>query len=711
MIPLIGYTNKLSARPGDVVEVKVSSSGDAPYHASLVRIISGDPNPDGPGVVLEPVATGFEGDYPSRRQSVALGSHMTAKLKAPLPANLRLSVTIWPTLPDKPSQGVVTLLDQNGAAVLGLQIGPAGAEVTAGGSVIATDNRPLLERRWYRLEVSLDPSAGKMVLTRKMLGEPVMGETPTKTEIALPSIRTDAVTGILVAAVDEHDPASHYNGKIEFPALYETGKGEPVAAWNFSRNMTSFTVPGEGPLATDGYLVQAPARAMTGSNWNASEMNWSRAPEQYGAIHFHDDDIADAGWETDFTITIPDDLKSGAYAVQIACGEHRDLMPLFICPPRGSQTADLCLVISTFTYVIYANQSRADFGEHWRKRAADWDAFPYNPYDHPDFGLSTYNEHTDGSGICHTTWHRPILNLRPGYHVFGNPESVSGLRHFPADTHLLAWLAAKDIPFDIVTDWELHQEGAELLSPYKAVMTGSHPEYHTTGSLDAFKGYRDGGGKLIYLGGNGFYWRVALHSELDGLIEIRRSEGGLRAWPAEVGEYYHAFDGDYGGTWRRNARPPQQLVGVGYTVQGDFEGTYYHRKPDSYAADTAWIFAGIEDEIIGDFGFCGGGAAGYELDRVDYRLGTPPNTRILATSENHPDNFVLPPEEWLTHVKTVTGEAPEKLIRADMIYVDHPGGGAVFSTGSITFCGSLPTNNFDNNISRLLENVVRKFTG
>ena len=61
-------------------------------------------------------------------------------------------------------------------------------------------------------------------------------------------------------------------------------------------------------------------------------------------------------------------------------------------------------------------------------------------------------------------------------------------------------------------------------------------------------------------------------------------------------------------------------------------------------------------------------------------------------------------------MKTVTGEPPEKLIRADMIYVDHPGGGAVFSTGSITFCGSLPTNNFDNNISRLLENVVRKFT-
>jgi N,N-dimethylformamidase len=33
----------------------------------------------------------------------------------------------------------------------------------------------------------------------------------------------------------------------------------------------------------------------------------------------------------------------------------------------------------------------------------------------------------------------------------------------------------------------------------------------------------------------------------------------------------------------------------------------------------------------------------------------------------------------------------------------------VFSTGSITFCGSLPHNGFDNNISQLLENVVHRF--
>ena len=43
------------------------------------------------------------------------------------------------------------------------------------------------------------------------------------------------------------------------------------------------------------------------------------------------------------------------------------------------------------------------------------------------------------------------------------------------------------------------------------------------------------------------------------------------------------------------------------------------------------------------------------------------------------------------------------------IYVELPEGGAIFSTGSITFCGSLPSNNFDNNVSRLLVNVLEKF--
>ncbi len=44
-----------------------------------------------------------------------------------------------------------------------------------------------------------------------------------------------------------------------------------------------------------------------------------------------------------------------------------------------------------------------------------------------------------------------------------------------------------------------------------------------------------------------------------------------------------------------------------------------------------------------------------------------------------------------------------------MTYFELPGGGAVFSVGSITFCGSLLSNGADNNISKLLENVLKGF--
>ena len=121
------------------------------------------------------------------------------------------------------------------------------------------------------------------------------------------------------------------------------------------------------------------------------------------------------------------------------------------------------------------------------------------------------------------------------------------------------------------------------------------------------------------------------------------------------------------------------------------------------------FFTVIDEEIIGDFGFSGGGAAGFELDRADTRLGSPDDLHLLASSENHGDTFVVVPEEHLTHQATWSGEPFEELIRADMIYHLNDRGGQLFASGSITFCGSLLHNNGDNNISKLLLNVVRRF--
>jgi N,N-dimethylformamidase len=69
------------------------------------------------------------------------------------------------------------------------------------------------------------------------------------------------------------------------------------------------------------------------------------------------------------------------------------------------------------------------------------------------------------------------------------------------------------------------------------------------------------------------------------------------------------------------------------------------------------------------------------------------------------------PEELLSHISTVNGETPEQLKRGEIVHFKTQGGGEVFSVGSITFCGSLwQEDGFKGPISRLLENVVRRFS-
>ena len=732
MVPLIGYCDRLSGRPGDKIEFKVSSQLSKQFDARLVRIISADPNPAGPGIIEQEVAADFAGTYPSRAQAFYPGSYGRAKVQGAVPVldSFTLVANIWPTLPGNGAEQAVlswNALDGDaGVALLLDKAGRPSVRIAApeGRSMTLSTDRPAKNRAWIRVWASYEAENrilrvgcapledGARPAEEKVLE--VAGFTPA-------SVESDLLIAAMAGGERGDGITACFNGKIETPALFNRVlKSDAilaksplsmeglVAAWDFSRGISGTKIEDVGLHASHGQLVNLPARAMTGSNWTGREVCWRHAPAEYGAIHFHEDDIYDFGWETDFSFEIPGSLKPGIYAARLTCGETEDSIPFFVCPPKGERRADLCVLVSTFTYSVYGNHARPDFEESWKTRFDAWNAYPWNPAEHLQYGLSTYNNHSDGSGICHASHRRPLFNLRPGYVTYGYGEG-SGLRHFQADSHLIAWLEAKGYDYDIVTDQELHDEGVAALSGYGAVTTGSHPEYHTSETLDALTAYRDQGGKLLYLGGNGFYWRVALHESEPGAIEIRRAEGGIRAWAAEPGEYFNAFDGAYGGLWRRSGRPPQKLAGVGFSAQGQFEGSYYRRNRKNEPPSAAWVFAGIKDDILGDFGLSGGGAAGFELDRVDVRLGSPDDIEILASSEGHSDAFVLVPEEQLTHITNWPNEPVGHLLRADMVYFERPNGGAVFSTGSITFCGSLPHNNFDNDISKLLDNVLRRF--
>ncbi len=728
MIPLIGYVDRLSARPGDSLEFKVSSTSAAPFEAQLIKIVCADPNPDGPGIVHEEIAASFNGAYASRPQDYALGSFVRVSLTrdmAPL-ESFTIVATVWPTTPTQGRQGLVSCFDEETNSGVALYLDDQGCVSLELGGGQGQKNSlssgiPLRGRCWYRVWASLDGASGVLRVGQMPLDA---AEHSVESKCTLAEApRFERRGDILIAALGGKKVGGHFNGKVEAPALYarvldvdeiadaqsKDGVGGCIARWDFSLGISGLTVKDVGPNALHGEIVNLPARGMTGSTWRGQEMCWRHAPEHYGAIHFHDDDFHDCGWETDFSFTVPEGFKSGVYAARLRCGDHEDTIPFFVCAAKGKPQSDLCVIIPTFTYVIYSNNARYDYCAALEQRMRDWKAYPFNPARNPDYGLSSYNFHSDGSGICHVSSRRPMMTLKSGYLTLLIDGCESGLRHFQADTHLLAWLDHQGLDFDVVTDQELHDDGVAALRDYRAVLTTTHPEYHTAGSLDAVEGYIQGGGNFGYLGGNGFYWRVALHDTAPGAIEIRRGEGGIRAWAAEPGEYYNAFDGEYGGLWRRNGRPPQKIAGTGFSAQGTFVGSYYRRTAESHAASVSWIFDGIGDEVLGDFGLSGGGAAGYELDRVDPALGSPDNIVVIARSENYIDTYVVVPEELLSHVSTVTGEAPKDLIRADMVYYETAKGGAVFSSSSITFCGSLPHNDFDNNISKLLLNVVTRF--
>ena len=279
---------------------------------------------------------------------------------------------------------------------------------------------------------------------------------------------------------------------------------------------------------------------------------------------------------------------------------------------------------------------------------------------------------------------------------------------FPADLSIVAWIDQQGYDCDFITDEDLDKEGLDCLKPYNCVLTGSHPEYYSERMMDAQEDYIAQGGRLIYMGGNGYYWCVGFSQDEPHCMEVRKLDSGMCAWRARAGEHYLQTTGGKSGIWKSKGRAPQKMVGVGFIAEGFETSAPFRKMPDSYHRTVDWITKGIDGELIGDCGLAYGAAAGIELDRYDLSLGTPPHTKIIASSGGHSDNYILVTEELLYAYAGLVGSLDYR-IRGDVTYFTSWNNGAVFSTGSIAFGQSLPANNFKNSSSKMLTNVVDAF--
>ncbi len=730
MRSLFGYADKISVRPGDRIGFKVSSLDEKPYRADIVRLICGDDSPDGPGFKEIAVDTDIGGEYPGRAQPVHAGSYARMPSMSGL-AELRaftLQAIVWPTTPAEGRQALIgswcaessagfgLFIDGNGAAELRLGDGNGGVDSLTSGSA-------MVGREWYRIVAACDGN-GHAWLRQEPLGWGLgIGGSVMVEKTAMIRPATDAAGAFMLAAHQMDDTGlvgGHFNGKIDRPRLMkralditeadllnaETVPQELVADalgwWDLSENIGGTGVVDVSENQWHGETVNLPTRAVRGFNWSGDEHCWRHAPGMYGAIHFHDDDLYDAGWETDFTLTVPTDMQSGIFCARLIGESDEDRIPFFVRPPAGKPSSDVVVLMSTATYMAYGNirwPMDSIFAEP--KEGGVTVLTPDDVFlqENPEYGLSLYDKHADQTGVCHASRLRPIFNMRP----------KTGLWSLNADTHVTDWLEAIGQPYDVVTDEDLHQDGAVALDGYRVVVTGAHPEYWSTPMWDAMVGYQAAGGRLMYLGGNGFYWRIAYHETLPGVIELRRAEDGMRFQLTEPGEYYQSFNGELGGLWRRLGYPPNTLVGVGTVATGFDSASYYVRTPESGDPRAAFIFDGIgENENIGDFGLLLGGAAGVELDGVNRKLGTPPHALVVARSEGHSQLYYLCPEETPYHHPVMNGAENDR-VRADMVFYETPAGGGVFSTGSISWCASLSHDGYDNNVARITENVLKRF--
>ena len=746
MLKITGYSDRVSARPGETIKFMVNCEL-ASYRADIVKLICGDSSPDGPKYKEKLIRTSANKRYKGRKQRIYAGSYAIVESNSALERlkSFTVQAKVWPTTPERGQQAILgkwNPSNKSGFALVIAEDGSLGLTLGngKGKSETVSLGKSMLSRHWYMVAASWDAEKKEVRLYQEPLRDYVGvnhgGTARKKVKIARLAGNKSPLTMAALFARQAGERTicdNFYNGKIDSPRIadrvlspaeIEGLKGNAIpsalatsvlAAWDFSRDITSIKISDISSRQMDGEIINLPARGMTGANWTGAELCWRHAPDEYGAIHFHDDDLYDAGWEMDFELAVPKGLKSGIYAARLRAGDAEEYIPFAVRPEQGKE-ARIAFILPTVHYMAYANEHLAFNGpiaEILTGQVSVLHDTHMFLNEHREYGASLYDTHSDGSGVCYSSRLRPILNMRPKYQTqwscYG--EKDTNLREFNLDLYFIDWLERFGFDYDVVTDEDIHYEGTDAIEPHNVIITGGHPEYYSKQMRDAVFDFTQKGGRLMYLGGNGFYWRVALHQEVPGVIEVRRCEAAIKTWGADTGEYYHSFTGEHGGLWRHQGETePQRLTGVGFTSEGFDISSYYRQTEDARNPRVAFMFKGIaKDELIGDFGFHGGGAAGNELDRADPALGTPPHALVVATSEDHTDLYMVVNEEVLVNYPGGISGPNNPLVRADMVFFETPNGGAVFSTGSIAYGASLPWNDYKNNVAKLTTNVLRRF--
>jgi hypothetical protein len=360
--------------------------------------------------------------------------------------------------------------------------------------------------------------------------------------------------------------------------------------------------------------------------------------------------------------------RSGLYYfhTRTLSGSHHFAFPWIVAPRRPS--AQIAVLACNITWNAYNS-----FGG--RSNYINADELPAVPIVNSRLELGRYTDaehHTWGfPSYASLSFDRPEpLNDTSLAEKITDPiEGRMACHVAPAEWRLLGWLEREGFAYDLYAETQL-DSGVLDLSAYRVLVLSVHPEYWTRKMYQRVKRWVfEEGGRLVYLAGNGLNCETELLPD-DTMVV---NNGMIKSlWPEGIGA-----ESRFG----KRVESEANLLGVVFTPAGAMTGAPYRVVDESH-----WIFEGTglrNGELFGTKSLhmrCPGGASGHETDKVS--PSSPKNVRVLARGINPDDGG------------------------AEIVHFETPGGGAVFSAGSISYPCSLPV---DEPLSRITANVFRRF--
>jgi hypothetical protein len=433
------------------------------------------------------------------------------------------------------------------------------------------------------------------------------------------------------------------------------------------------------------------------------------------ALRLMPDDLFDCGWQVTETCAVPSDAKPGMYVGRITYGPFlakRYDVTFVVTKASNRPKAPIVVLCNTNTWLAY--NSPAFIADPTVTTGWGTGNPGYSVAGTPTF--SAYVPHANNTPAFHIGVEVPWPAAQPYVRYEGPNSDYSHLVR--AERYLHNWLDARGYDYDVITDFDLHEQG-KVLSPYSVLILNGHSEYWSAPAYQALNDFLNSGGNLVLLSGNTMFWRVSL-DDTSRVMECRKyvenDNTGTGATLLNSGLRFHSDDGRPGGLMRQCGYPAWKVIGAEAAGFGPPFGSFEltdgshpvtsNPTPTGLAIGDTFGFAQTQTGA-----FCG--AVGHEGDVTVGSL-LPP-----ATSVTDPEIPIASPAGVRVIARSVVAgctvwdyECSFRVARAqadvigEMFWWDRPGGGIVFHMGSIAAGWSLAT---DPAMQTILSNALTRF--